>query len=236
MLIFAHRGIHDRRTAENTLEAFAKAVELGCDGIEFDLRLSRDGMPVVVHDETLDRVAGDARRIRDLSFKELAAVELRGRGRIPNLNEVTSAVFAPFQFDIEIKDREALQPLLKKLKTSASLRRRCIISSFVLDDLEIIKKELPELRTLLLKNTWPLVFRGRHFWKKLSAAEVWAVGFPQNILNKKRVAFIEKKGFNAAAYDIQPLQSQARRIMKLGVDIAIVYKANVCSIPPHHPC
>ncbi|MBU1908149.1 glycerophosphodiester phosphodiesterase, partial [Patescibacteria group bacterium] len=38
MLIFAHRGIHDRRTAENTLDAFEKAVELACDGIEFDLR------------------------------------------------------------------------------------------------------------------------------------------------------------------------------------------------------
>ncbi|MBU1629564.1 hypothetical protein KKD88_00610, partial [Patescibacteria group bacterium] len=228
MLIFAHRGIHDRRTAENTLDAFEKAVELACDGIEFDLRLSRDAMPVVVHDETLDRIAGDARRVRDLSFKELAEVELRGKGRIPNLNEITSAIFEPVQFDIEIKDRGALQPLLTKLKTSASLRQRSIISSFVLEDLEITKKELPEVRTLLLKNTWPYMFRGRSFWKKSKAAEVWAVGFPQNILNRKRVAFIKRRGLNVAAYDLQPLKSHARRITKLGVDIAIVYKAHVC--------
>ncbi|MBU1907821.1 hypothetical protein KKF59_01665, partial [Patescibacteria group bacterium] len=225
---FAHRGIHDRRTAENTLDAFEKAVELACDGIEFDLRLSRDAMPVVVHDETLDRIAGDARRVRDLSFKELAEVELRGKGRIPNLNEITSAIFEPVQFDIEIKDRGALQPLLTKLKTSASLRQRSIISSFVLEDLEITKKELPEVRTLLLKNTWPYMFRGRSFWKKSKAAEVWAVGFPQNILNRKRVAFIKRRGLNVAAYDLQPLKSHARRITKLGVDIAIVYKAHVC--------
>ena len=147
MLLIAHRGFHDRRIAENTLEAFRRAV-MQADAIEFDLRLSRDGVPVVIHDENLHRVAGDSRRVRDLTAKDLGEVDLRGRGNIPTLNEITTAIPAPTQFDIEVKDRKALQILITKLHTSAALRRRTIISSFVISDLNLAAKEVPDVRTL----------------------------------------------------------------------------------------
>ena len=50
----AHRGFSGKYP-ENTMLAFRKALETGCDGIELDVHLSRDGVPVVIHDETLDR-------------------------------------------------------------------------------------------------------------------------------------------------------------------------------------
>lgn len=224
MLIFAHRGCHDRKTSENTLLAFQRAQELGADGVEFDLRMSRDSEPVVVHDENLSRVAGDARRVRDLTAAELQNVVLRGQGNIPTLNDVTSNISAPTQLDIEIKDGEALDPLIRKLKTSASLRERVIVSSFVIEDLARIHQELPEVRTLNLQRSWPLFFRKRALWKRIEDAGVWGVGLQSQMLNRRRIAWMRKKGWKVAAWDTQPLVRDARRIMRLKVDVAIVYK------------
>lgn len=228
MLIFAHRGVHDRTTSENTLEAFRRAVETGVDGIEFDLRVSQDGAPVAIHDENLDRVAGDARRVRDLTVHELQNLVLRGRGSIPTLNDITASVPAPMMFDIEIKDRDAVPLLVAKLKTSASLRERVIVSSFVLEDLSRIKEALPDIRTISLNRVWPLLFRGHAFWKRLENANVWAVGFPIVAINARRVAAIRKKGWKVAIWDPQPLTRDARRIGTLKPDIAIVFKVDAC--------
>jgi glycerophosphoryl diester phosphodiesterase len=229
MLLFAHRGLHDRKTTENTLEAFRRAVDANTDGIEFDLRMSRDGVPIVIHDENLHRVAGDARRVRDLSAHELQEVVLRGQGGIPTLNDVTAAIPSPTQLDIEIKDRDAIPPLIAKLKTSASLRERVVISSFVSDDLALVRSALPSVRVLLLIRTWPLLFRGRIFWKKVAELAPWAVGFQFHVLNSRRITFLHRRGWKVAAWDVQPLKREARKIARLRPDMAIVYKVESCS-------
>jgi glycerophosphoryl diester phosphodiesterase len=229
MLVFAHRGVHDRKTTENTVEAFLRAVDAKADGIEFDVRVSRDGEPVVIHDENLHRVAGDARRVRDLTLDELRDVVLRGDGRIPSLNDVTAAVPSPMQLDIEIKDGDAIEPLIAKLNTSAGLRERVIVSSFVLEDLDRVRDGVPSVRTLLLVRSWPLLFRGRAFWKRVSDAKVWGVGFPVNILNHRRISFLHRAGWKTAAWDMQPLKREARALARLRPDIAIVFKVESCS-------
>ena len=58
------------------MAAFRKAIEAGADGIEFDVRLSRDGLPVVIHDDTLRRTASRAERVADLSADELRNVNV----------------------------------------------------------------------------------------------------------------------------------------------------------------
>jgi glycerophosphoryl diester phosphodiesterase len=224
MRIFAHRGLNDRHVSENTLAAFVRAVEAGADGIEFDVRVSRDGIPIAIHDEHLDRVAGDARRVRDLTAKELQGVVLRGDGRIPTLNDITSAVPYPVMLDMEIKDRDVIEPLVAKLRTSTGLRERTIVSSFVADDLRCVMEFLPDVRTLLLHRGWPLPTRGRRHWADLESSGVWGVGFRAGALNPSRVRWLQRKGWKVAAWDEQPLKKEARKIQALGVDIAIVYR------------
>ena len=91
--IFAHRGASDA-APENTLPAFARAVEQGADGIELDVHLSRDGELVVIHDETLDRTTDGAGWVKDRTLAELRALRadngLPGfaEARIPTLREV----------------------------------------------------------------------------------------------------------------------------------------------------
>lgn len=228
MLIFAHRGSHNRQIAENTLQAFKQAVDLGAHGIEFDLRTSRDNVPMVIHDENLHRVAGDARRVRDLTAHELQTVVLRGAGCIPSLNDVTSSIPSPIQFKIEVKDREALEGLIRKLQTSSGLRSRTIVSSFVLDDLVRLKEILPDVRTVNLNMSWPLFLRKRRFVRSLEPANLWGLGFPRQMLNRRRVAWLREQGFKVACWDQQPLRREAIKIIKLGVDIAILFKIEAC--------
>lgn len=228
MLRFSHRGIHDRKTSENTLEAFQKAVDRGVDGIEFDLRLSRDGVPVALHDESLDRIAGDARRVSDLSADELQKLVLRGSGSIPTLNQITASIPAPVILDIEIKDRAVIPVLIAKLKTSARLRERVMISSFVLEDLVQIHRALPQIKTLSLNRTWPLPFRGGGFWQRLKDAGVWGVGYPARNMTVRRMSLLRQKGWKVVAWDLQSNLREARRLAKLRPDIAVVFRIEAC--------
>lgn len=73
-LIIAHRGA-SALAPENTLAAFQKAIEDEAEGIEFDVRPAKDGVPVVFHDATLKRIAGRDERVIDLSSAELAGFD-----------------------------------------------------------------------------------------------------------------------------------------------------------------
>ena len=74
-LIIAHRGA-SLGAPENTLAAFALAMESGADGIELDVRLSRDGVPVVIHDATLQRTGLRPEAVATLSADQLATVDV----------------------------------------------------------------------------------------------------------------------------------------------------------------
>src|ERR687897_900990 len=74
-LIIGHRGA-SAVAPENTMAAFRKAIEAGADGIEFDVRLSRDGLPVVIHDDSLRRTGSRPERIADLNAEDLRKVNV----------------------------------------------------------------------------------------------------------------------------------------------------------------
>ena len=75
--IFAHRGASGY-APENTLEAFALAITQGADGIELDVQLTKDGIPVVIHDETIDRVTEKTGFVKDYTLKELKELTVLG--------------------------------------------------------------------------------------------------------------------------------------------------------------
>ena len=119
MLIIAHRGA-SAEAPENTLAAFRRAIELGANGVEFDVRLAADGVPVVIHDATLKRTASIDRRVADMTSTELARLDVgswfnRHHGhlaneayaleRIPTLERVLD-----FLHDPEANDSVSLEP------------------------------------------------------------------------------------------------------------------------------
>ena len=74
MLILGHRGFVNSRAPENTLLAVEQALRVGADGVEVDLRLTADGVPVLHHDPTFRRTAGDPRHVADLRLSELPRI------------------------------------------------------------------------------------------------------------------------------------------------------------------
>ena len=74
MKIYAHRG-YSGMYPENTMLAFQKAAETGCDGIELDVQLTKDGTVVVIHDETVDRTTWGTGRVVDYTFEELRKLD-----------------------------------------------------------------------------------------------------------------------------------------------------------------
>ena len=124
MLVLSHRGYHEQ-AAENTLEAFAQAVDLGVDGIETDLRLSADGQIVLFH----DRHARDGRAVRELTRAELCAAM---GFEVPTLDEALDG-FPGILWNLEIKVPEALDAAIAAVRqrtTNGDPTGGFVLSSF----------------------------------------------------------------------------------------------------------
>lgn len=105
---YAHRGLHDNETdaPENSMNAFKKAIDAGY-GIELDVQLTKDRIPVVFHDETLKRVCGVDGRVRDYTYEELQQFRLcRSDERIPLFSDFLKLVDGKVPLIIEIKIHE----------------------------------------------------------------------------------------------------------------------------------
>lgn len=105
-LAIAHRGWHDVHV-ENTLDAFQAAYDAGCDMVEFDVQLSRDGVPVIFHDDDGHRLAGRREMVHDLDWRELREWSLPGKGnpsgyKVPSLEQFL-ARFGGKAFYLELK-------------------------------------------------------------------------------------------------------------------------------------
>ena len=113
---YAHRGLHDNAgdAPENSMAAIKNAVEHGY-GIEFDVQLTRDRIPVVFHDESLKRVCGQEGNVRDYTYEELQAFPLlASQERIPLLADVLQAVNGRVPLIIEIKIHENAAEVCEK--------------------------------------------------------------------------------------------------------------------------
>jgi glycerophosphoryl diester phosphodiesterase len=135
-LVIGHRG-NAAFAPENTLESFDQAVALGVDAIEFDVRVARDGVPVVIHDRTLERTTGRRDAVASLTIAELQTVDTgatftrdggktfpyRGRGlTVPTLAEVL-ARFPNVPMLIEVKVPEAAAAVERALETAGATQR-----------------------------------------------------------------------------------------------------------------
>lgn len=138
--IFGHRGASGY-APENTLEAFELAANMGAEGVELDVHLSRDGVLVVAHDERIDRVSDGIGRICDMTLKELKkhtfnATHPNYQGaKMPTLEEVL-ALLAPTGMHVNIELKNSVYPYTGmeeqclRLVEEMGFEERVIYSSF----------------------------------------------------------------------------------------------------------
>jgi glycerophosphoryl diester phosphodiesterase len=154
VLVDAHRGA-SKTHPENTIAAFRAAVDAGSDSVEFDVRLTADGHPVVIHDDTVDRTTDGVGGVSDLELSELRRLDagtwkdpgFRGE-RLPTLDETLDVLAAVPRINMELK---AVGPALAELAISFIERRRLhhriMVSSFHLPYLVRVKNRLPVVWT-----------------------------------------------------------------------------------------
>jgi len=183
--VIAHRGA-SRDCPGNSLAAFDEALRQGADGIELDVQLSRDGIPVVYHDRTLTRAGGGRRGVARLDFAELgrldpgSRVDRKFRGQhICSLERILRRYGRRTRLLVEIKTREGrsgaerhvlLARTVAELVEKMQLRRKVYLLSFDTDVLRAIAESAPHVRRVL--NLTPprrISRRLREFLPMLSA-------------------------------------------------------------------
>lgn len=160
MKIWAHRGASGH-APENTIPAFELAHKLKADGIELDVQLSKDGIPVVIHDERIDRVSDGKGWVKDYTLEELRKFNFNknfpayGRVTIPTLAEVYDFLRdTNMTINLELKNSEIfyedLEENVLKLAEVWGISERVIYSSFNHYSMKKIKQLKPEARIAFL--------------------------------------------------------------------------------------
>jgi glycerophosphoryl diester phosphodiesterase len=126
-LAFAHRGGASAGD-ENTAEAFARAVGLGYRYVETDVHATSDGVVVVFHDKTLDRMLGRPGRVRDVRWADLASLRVGGAAAVPRLDEVLGG-WPDVRFNVDVKDDRAVDPTVDLVRRAAVVDR-VLLASF----------------------------------------------------------------------------------------------------------
>ena len=152
IVVVAHRGC-ERLAPENTLSAFRKAIEVGADFAELDVQETADGVVVVLHDRDLMRVAGDRRRIAEITFAEARKLDLGRRfspefadERIPTLSEVIELARGKIKLQIELKYYGKDQGLAAKVADlihREGFESECEVTSLDYDGLMAAKRRNP---------------------------------------------------------------------------------------------
>ena len=179
-LIIGHRGA-SAYAPENTIAALKMAVELGADGVEFDVRIAKDGVPVVIHDADLVRVAGRQEKVAELTSAELAEIDVGSwfarqfpdrsprsysEQTVPSLESALETLSSADLIYVELKTDALTSDLLvdKVCETISHVvpLSRVIVKSFDLDALKRVRTELPDVETAaLFQPSASTVFRRR---------------------------------------------------------------------------
>lgn len=162
--IFAHRGFSGYYP-ENTMLAFKKSIEIGVDGIELDVQLTKDNTVVIIHDETIDRTTNGDGLVKSYTYDELKKFDASfnfnnfGFNRIPTLEEYFLLVKdLDIITNIELKTsvyqylgiEDSVLELIKKYK----LEDKVIISSFNHFSILRMKKLAPQIKCGFLSEDW----------------------------------------------------------------------------------
>lgn len=234
-LVFGHRG-GAKLGPENTLVAFARGLAAGVDGFECDVRLSRDGVPVVIHDPTLDRTTDRTGPVSALTAADLAAVDATCRfapldasaapppkAGVPRLSDLLETFRGP-RLILEIKDEGPVvaEAVADAVREAGAADRVCI-GSFHAPVLEHVRGYAPDLTTSAsLPEAKGTLIRSWLRWPRLSRAPYRGFQVPE-VSGRIRVAtpsFVRQAHREHAMVQVWVVDTpeDASRLFDLGVD------------------
>lgn len=241
-LIIGHRGA-SVVAPENTMAAFREAIAVRADGIEFDVRLTRDGIPVVIHDSTLRRTGGLPERVADLTRLELGRIDVGSwfarkkdlppgtfaRETVPTLTEL----FTLFQSNnstlyLEMKCDSPAEyaPLAEaccRLIVDHSLKDRVMIECFQLPALRIVREIDSNIKTVALFEpsiSNPSVLSDQRIINKATDAGAIALALHHRLARKGLVEKAKEVGMYVAVWTVDD-PGWIKRARTMGIDALI---------------
>ncbi len=227
--VIAHRGA-SLEEPENTLKAIKRALEIGVDWIEIDVQLSSDGVPVVIHDETLCRTTNAEKglRIRSLESNQVKVYDagawfhgMSTEVRVPTLDEVLKLDFGSTGLMIEIKDdiKHDLSHAVFSLLGECSLKD-LVIGSFSAESLSFFHKKYPRYELIgILDNLDKLV--------EFSSLEIDHLAIDHELLNEKQACALTKRYSEVWAFAVDQ-EDRVRQLIELGVNGIITNDPKMC--------
>lgn len=234
MKVMAHRG-YSGKYPENTMLAFKKAAEAGCDSIELDVQLTKDGVLVIIHDEKVDRTTDGTGLVKDYTYEELkkfnAAVrfpEVTEFQAIPTFDEYCAwAAEAGIDTNIEIKTGryyyEDIEKKTVEIVRKYGLEKKVMYSSFNHLSLLKIKELLPEAECGALLNEVGMGNAG--YYCHTYGFECYHPGYKG--LTKEIVNNCKKYGIKVNVWTINGME-ELEQLEEWGCDGVITNYPQVC--------
>lgn len=224
VIVVGHRGFAGQYP-ENTILSFKKAIEIGVDFIEIDVRESKDGKLVVIHDESINRTTDGKGVVREMTYKEIekydAGIKSGYPGeKIPLLSEVFEETGDKVKILIEVKECEIekLIELIERYK----MEERVFVGSFNIEYLKEIRQKLPVVSTALISENIP--YRYLTECIELGIRKI-DVAFPH--LNKGNVKELAGAGFLVNAWTPNKKQD-LEKVVSYGVHFITTDRPDVC--------
>jgi glycerophosphoryl diester phosphodiesterase len=214
-LVFAHRG-GSKLAPENTIPAFDRGLASGADGLELDVRLSRDALVVVHHDALLNRTTQGTGPVRDRTAVELAALN------VPTLREVLER-YRQARIIIELKEpgEDLARAVVEEVRRAKAAPRVCL-GSFSVRALRIARAVDPQLATsggrlevrLALYRSWINLSPGRPPYQAFQVPETSGT---TRVVSPRFVRLAHKAGVAVQVWTVNE-PDDIRRLLDGGVD------------------
>jgi glycerophosphoryl diester phosphodiesterase len=154
LYIIGHRGACGYEP-ENTIRSLRKAINLGVDAVEIDVRLTKDNKLAVIHDTTLDRTTNGKGLVRNYTLEELKKFDAGKGEHIPSLSEVIDFVRNKVELVIEIKDLGS-ESLVASAVLDEGVADSVMVTSFHPSSVLKIKELLPKIKTGVIFSSEPI--------------------------------------------------------------------------------
>jgi glycerophosphoryl diester phosphodiesterase len=194
MMIMGHRGAAALEP-ENTLRSIERAVEIGVDAVEIDVRLSKDRELVVIHDSTVDRTTNGSGPVNGYSLDDLKKLNAGGGQTIPTLQEVMELIGHKVKLVIELKEEETERMVVELIKRN-NLDDNVYVISFWHELVKTVKVIESCIKTGVLLVGCPVDTC------VASQASADALVMKYNFVNRHFVEMVHKDGLKVFVWNI----------------------------------
>jgi len=231
MLKIGHRGAKGY-ALENTLPSIEKAIALGVDMVELDVRITKDKHPVIIHSIRLGALNKKYSRVSRHTLGELKALKIKGEGTIPTLGEVLEVVNNRIGLNLELKVKNSAQVVVQTLRDYKVDFAKIMIASNHPSEIKAVEALEPNIATALVFrsvnafNLWfVLDFLAILFLPLTKYYIAWLVkscradylNINYRLLDRKKVALLKKQGVKICAWTVNS-QRKIDYLKRLGID------------------